>query len=163
MTAALQVRDGTADRTISELNVIDAGSVDRAIQEVRMIGPDGVDRVVFSALTNPGGGGGSAGITVYPEFVQGVRSSSSTVAVTSRETTVTVSGGVAPFTYLWSQVSGDPMTIGGSTTATATFGANVAPGDTLSGTFKCTVTDAAGISADSPTVTATLNNIGGTL
>lgn len=158
MAASFKLRDADGDNAVAVFNIIGPDTVDRAVLEARIIGPDGEDRVFFRALS-----AGASGITVDPDAVSGIRSSSSTTAITSRETTVTVTGGVAPYSYLWSQVSGDTMTILNSTTPTASFGANVDPGDRLSGVFKCSVTDAAGVSADSPEVTATLFNIGGTL
>lgn len=62
---------------------------------------------------------------------------------TTEPATATVSGGVAPYSYLWERVSGDPMTVNASTSATTTF-----TGDWGAiGSARCTVTDAVGQTA----------------
>ena len=56
--------------------------------------------------------------------------------------TATESGGVGPFTYAWSQVSGDAMTLAGAASATASFTANVsAANPEHDAVFQCVVTD----------------------
>lgn len=54
------------------------------------------------------------------------------------------SGGVAPYTYVWSKVSGDAINIGSSTASATFFGAFLTPGQTLVAYFKCTVNDSGG-------------------
>ena len=64
--------------------------------------------------------------------------------VSSGGTTVTPSGGTAPYTYAWSQVSGDFMSITHPTLATTDFVADVVYAQSASAIFQCTVTDSNG-------------------
>jgi hypothetical protein len=70
---------------------------------------------------------------------------------------------VGGYTYAWSRVSGDTVTVANSlSSATTTFSANVgiANPSRLS-VWKCTVTDALGHTADSNTVSVDLEYSGG--
>lgn len=98
-------------------------------------------------------GGISLTATAAPTPVSGVGSGT----VTTTTTTATVVGGETPYTYLWSQVSGDAMTItlaAGATTAFQRTG--VVGGDNFSGVFRCLVTDLAGRTVTTNTVTANI-------
>lgn len=108
-------------------------------------------------------GGTTSGISVAPTAVFGTVNSTSSATVTSGAATVSVAGGVAPYTYAWSLVSGGPMAITAPTAASTTFSTTLLPSNSRSAVFKCTVTDSAGVSSDSPQVSADLENIGGTL
>jgi hypothetical protein len=66
---------------------------------------------------------------------------------TTSSVTVTPSGGVAPYTYAWTKVSGDTVTIDSPAAATTTFTGTPPENSTLSGTYKCTVTDSTPASA----------------
>lgn len=61
-------------------------------------------------------------------------------AVSSTATT-TVTGGKAPFTFLWSFVSGDLFGINGLTSPSASFSKTNTVPAFLSGVYRCTVTD----------------------
>ena len=64
---------------------------------------------------------------------------------TTSSTTVTPSGGTSPYTYAWAKVSGDTFTITSSTSASTTFSTSgLNEGDSISGTYRCTVTDSTG-------------------
>ncbi len=52
------------------------------------------------------------------------------------------SNGVEPYAYLWTQLSGDAMTINGSTGKSVTFTTSGSAGDVKSAVFQCEVTDA---------------------
>lgn len=106
---------------------------------------------------------GPSAVTVNPDQVSGARNSMTPALVVSQETTVTATAGTAPFTYAWSQVSGDPMTIANPAGAKTAFSATVPRETSMTGVFKCTVTDALEVSAESPEVTAFLINLGSTL
>lgn len=60
--------------------------------------------------------------------------------LTSGIATATPSGGKAPFTFLWSFVSGDVFTINGTTIQTPDFTGN-GTDEFKSGVYKCVVTD----------------------
>ena len=85
-----------------------------------------------------------------PTFVTGLNiiSAPDDCPVTTNSTTVTPTGGVAPYTYSWAYVSGDSATVNSPTSATTTFSRNVFinnPGQSFirSGVYRCTVTDSA--------------------
>lgn len=67
--------------------------------------------------------------------------------VTTNTVTVSVQGGIAPYTYAWSKVVGADVTITAPTSATTAFTETREPGTILSGTYRCTVTDAAMLTA----------------
>lgn len=50
------------------------------------------------------------------------------------------SNGVAPYTYSWTQISGDAITINSPTSKSTTFSASGSGGD-KTGIFQCEVTD----------------------
>lgn len=98
-------------------------------------------------------GGISLTATAAPTTVSGA----GTGTVTTNVTTTTPVGGETPFTYLWSQVSGDTMTITAASLASTAFQrAGVVVSDSFSGVFQCLVTDAAGRNVTTNTVTATI-------
>jgi len=71
--------------------------------------------------------------------------------ITSDNTTVTPSGGVAPYTYSWAKVSGDTLTLSNASAATTNFSKNGIPEwEFVSALYRCTVTD-----SSSPALTAT--------
>jgi len=71
---------------------------------------------------------------------------------TSAPVTATPSGGVAPFTYSWTRVSGLSSTATTPTAATSAFSRFVGVGESASEEWRCTVTDALGTTANSPNV-----------
>lgn len=62
-------------------------------------------------------------------------------SATSINAATTVFNGVGPFTYLWTQESGDSMTINSDTSDTTNFTTSGSSGEFKSGVFKVTVTD----------------------
>jgi len=75
-------------------------------------------------------------------------------AVTLQTAVTTVVGGVPPYTYLWTRVSGDTEVgpISG-TSASTKFSAYFASPDTYSTVYKCVVTDAAANVVNSNNIT----------
>lgn len=86
-------------RTVSQIRMRDASNVLRTITRIRMRDASNVLRTVYEVSSffvtlsdhNPTGAGAGSGIFG---------------SVTSETTTGTVSGGTAPYTYLWEQISG---------------------------------------------------------
>jgi len=65
-----------------------------------------------------------------------------TASQTTASTTVTPSGGVSPYTYAWTLLSGDTLTVNSPSAATTTFSkTGMLPGDSFDATYRCTVTD----------------------
>lgn len=62
--------------------------------------------------------------------------------ITSGPATAIVSGGIPGYTYAWSQVSGNPITITSPASPTTTFSKTEIGIST--GVFRCTVTDLSG-------------------
>lgn len=137
---ALVIRDGgNVARTITALLIRDGGNVQRTITELWIRDRDNVPRLVF----NPSG---SATLTAEaaPTFISAI--SSGTGTATTDATTVTPSGGTAPYTYAWTEVSHSSVsaapTIDSPTAATTTFTqTSLGYGESEIATFRCTVTD----------------------
>lgn len=157
------VHTATGTRTLAGMHVHTSGGT-KSVGFGRVRTPTGTD-VFFQSLASGGGGatGTTPGITVSPTDVVGTINSSASALVISRGALVTVTGGVAPYTYAWVHVSGDPQTATAPTGASSSFSATLPPGGSADAVWKCTVTDAAGVAADSPQITVELANIGGSL
>jgi hypothetical protein len=74
--------------------------------------------------------------------------------ITSSSTTVTPTGGTAAYTYAWTKVSGDTLTVNSPTSASTTFSASVTSSKTA--IYRCTVTDSLATTATAD-VTITLD------
>lgn len=94
----------------------------------------------------PGGGGGSLIATASPGAANGfvfvAEPASLTSVVTSNNVTVTAAGGTAPYTYSWTKVSGDTLTVTAPTADTTQFTATLFKNTERAATYRCTVTDA---------------------
>lgn len=120
---------------------------------------------IFASVDSAGSSGStssSAGVTADTGQVGGAGNSSGPINIVTSYVTVSVNGGVAPYSYAWTQVSGDPMTATNPSSPSTAFFAGVNPSTTLSAVWQCTVTDAAEVTG-SVQVSAKLRNIGGTL
>ena len=148
----LAVRDGAgALQTIAGVRVRDESGVLRTVQSIRIRDEAGALRTVFSAL----------GASVNPFSVDGFGDSPSPIAIQTQPVTAAAQGGTAPFTFAWTQASGDPATILNPTGAQTAFRfASVGPGDSRGASFVCTITDATGASAQPSTVFASATNYG---
>lgn len=67
--------------------------------------------------------------------------------VISQSVTAVVSGGLAPFTYAWTILSGPGVTASTPTKATTTLRITMDPGNNVFGTARCTATDSLGTAA----------------
>lgn len=138
MTAQIRLRDESNTlRTIIGIKMRDAGGIMRNITRVRMRDASNILRTVFGALSV------SANTPVS--------GTSGTSPVTSSTSTVTVTGGVAPYTYLWRAYLNDAPTYNPNGIAILTPTANstafrrtMAVPDVIDGSFECEVTDALG-------------------
>ena len=83
--------------------------------------------------------GGALVATLNRSAVTGNRSGAGTV--TTGSVTVTASGGTGPYTYAWTNVSGDTFTVTSPTAATTTFSITVAVDEVKTAQYRCTVTD----------------------
>lgn len=82
-------------------------------------------------------------------FIERTDGSPSSQNATTNSVTATPTGGRGPFTYVWTQLSGDSFTINNPNSATTTFTASLLPDDSKSGVAQCEVTDVFGtISTD---------------
>lgn len=135
----LHYKDGGAWRKAKELYYKDGG-IWRRIREA-WYRDGGVWRKVYSGLhslaLNLSTVTGSASTDTAGAFVQ----------ATTAAAVVSVTGGIGPFTYSWSYVSGSSATVVSSTSASTTFRRNgAAPSvidttNSYSGVYRCTVTD----------------------
>ena len=98
-----------------------------------------------------------------PLSQRGYGNTGGTTTVTSPPFAVTVTGGVAPFTYLWERTDAEPETwvIDDDAAATTTFSTDLDEGTGALATFHCAVTDDTGAVAISNDVSARAINIGG--
>lgn len=92
-------------------------------------------KLVFSSLS----------VAATPDSVSGSRTGAG--LVTSDATSAVASGGVGPYSYAWSQVSGDPMTITAPTSSSTAFSAEVAAAEVLNAVMRVTASDASGATA----------------
>lgn len=76
---------------------------------------------------------------------------------TTDSTTVTPSGGVAPYTYSWAKKSGDTIAPDSASAATTTFTGTVTAGAFASAVYTCTVTDSTGGTALTTTVDVSIS------
>jgi hypothetical protein len=87
--------------------------------------------------------------------------SGGTGTITSNSTTVTPSGGTSPYSYAWTKVTGDTLTVTSPTAASTTFSTSgLGEGNFVAATYRCTVTDSTTPTALTATadVSVTLEN-----
>jgi hypothetical protein len=140
---SIKVRVAGAIQTATAIRVMVNGSLRPAKKVSVMAG--GALRAFF--MLGQSGGGSSFVLNRNIDQVDGEKYSAKPTRVTTGPVTVTPTGGVSPYSYLWERISGDSrVTPTNPTTATTTFGATLFD-DTVEAVFRCTATDAAGASA----------------
>jgi hypothetical protein len=139
MAARLRVRDsGGTLRTITQFRVRDDTNVLRTITRIRVRDANNVLRVVYDTT-----GASSFAATASPGTVHGIGNGTATTG----NTTVTPTGGIAPYFHAWTRISytnSTPPTIGSASSATTNFTqTNLSAGGADSAVFRDTVTDSA--------------------
>jgi hypothetical protein len=140
------IRDGTnTPRTITDIQVRDGTNTPRTITEIRVRDSNNVSRIVFST-------GSPLEATASPENVFGFDIGTGTA--TTDLTTVTPTGGVAPYTYAWAVTTysgGVAPEADSPTLANTTFTqTGLSSGEYTNATFVCTVTDDDGATTEVP-------------
>lgn len=145
----ITIRDASnTQRSVTDIKARDAGNVLRNISFVKVRDAGGVLRTVWQRLQVSGAG-----------YVDGYGNSNSPVTITTGAPNPSVKGGTAPFTYAWTGTAG--WTILYPTQLNTAFRkAGVANGETATGSFTLTVTDAVGNTAQL-VVNAYVENLGG--
>lgn len=147
------IRTGGVTHTLKAISFRDAAGTLRAVAVGQVRNAANVLKLFTSSLS----------VDLSTDDVGGHVNSGLSVAIQSQPVTALPDGGAAPYTYLWSLISagGGTWSINAPNSATTTFtGGNCGPGSGLTGTFHCTVTDAAGNVAVTAVVTVTVSNIG---
>lgn len=131
------------NKTIAAITVGTA-SGNKSVQ-TGYVGTASGNKVFFSAMT----------VVAAPDPVTG---SGIAINITTNAATATPTGGIGPYTYLWTKVSGDAISINSATSATTTFtGSGMASPEERDAIFICTVTDTAtGLAVASNSIGATV-------
>lgn len=140
---------------LAAISVRDAANALQSVERGSVRDDGNVSRVFFSSMA----------ASVDPDSVRGYGNDSGTVTVTTPSASVTVAGGVAPFTYAWTRTDGgsQPWTITAPTAATTAFSSDLDANQSEAASFICTVTDATGATAATGVVNAHAVNLGGGL
>ena len=148
------IRDtASAAKTLAAISARDVSVALKTVTVVKMRDADNV-------LQTIGGGSFGYSATAAPTLVVGSGYSGSSIQVTTPYATVTVAGGVAPFTYSWTPVDMDWEAVSPDSAVTPFRSPMIPPGDTVETTFTCTVTDNNGASTVTNPVTARARNLG---
>lgn len=151
------------------MNVRDASGID-AIGAISVRGASGLAAIGFGLIRDtdsletffsPAGGAFTVDV---PPTVYGGAAFTSPIAVTTENATATVTGGRAPYTFLWARTDaalGDWSIISPTAATTAFRRIAVGAGENDTAEFACTVTDANGSSVASSDVLAYVENYGG--
>ncbi len=107
-------------------------------------------------IASAGVSGGGFIAVASPAFVSKLDSLGAGLKTTDG-TTVTPSGGVAPYTYAWTKKSGDTIAPDSAAAATTTFTATVTDQQIKSAVYTCTVTDSTGGTALTTTVDVSIS------
>lgn len=147
------IRDHTnTPRTVTAIQVRDATNTPRTISEVWVRDSNNVPRRVFSLFT-------PLSVTLSHPTVSGVTFGSG--VATTNSTTALPSGGVAPYSYVWTLITysnGVPPTALSPNSATTSFRqTNIASDSSDSAEFRVTVTDDQGNTAQANCLCAFVN------
>lgn len=154
----IRVKTTTGVKAAAEVRIRDAAAALKVVGNVWMRDAANALKLVYSSTAT-----GAFTVSASPLTAFGARTGSGGLAITSEEVTVTITGGAAPYAYMWTLVSAlsGTWTIQNSTSDRARFTCSAVPvGESYVAKFKCTVTDARGVSSDSATVEVTCTNYG---
>lgn len=148
------------------MKVVDSSSVQRTTMSRIAVDGSGVRRTILSRSVIDSSGirhdsfVGGMSVGVSSPFSDGYGYSHAPIQITTPPVGVTVTGGTPPYTYSWGATLGTFAAVS-PTLATTTFRSPpLSGGASDSGTFVCTVTDAASNTADSPEVSVSATNNG---
>ena len=79
--------------------------------------------------------------------------------LTTNSVTVAAANGVAPYSYAWTFVSGQPFTCNSPAVATTSWTTNIGPGTEKQATWACTVTDSTPVTPKTVVVQVSLDVI----
>ena len=147
MTAQIRLRDASGTlRTLARIRMRDEGGNLRTIQRIRIRDASNILRTVWQAMTVALSGSTAT-------------ATAATSTITTGSVTATLSGGTAPYSYLWQAASYNTDGIGITTPTAASTSfrrTGCISGDGYLGDFYCTVTDAMGVVANSGMVSVTI-------
>ena len=154
----IRVQTSTGIKAATEVRVRDAGAALQIVGNVWLRDKANALKLVYSSTAT-----GAFTVSASPLTAFGGRTGGAGLTITSEEVGVTITGGAAPYTYAWSLVSAASGTwaIQSATSDRTRFTCSGVPvGDSYIATFKCTVTDARGVSSVSADVEVTCTNYG---
>lgn len=154
----IRVKTTTGVKAAAEVSIRDAAAALKVVGNVWMRDAANVLKLAYSSSAT-----GAFLVSASPLTAFGGRTGSGSLTITSEDVTVTITGGAAPYTYLWTELSAlsGTWSIQSAASATTRFACSGVPvGDAYVATFKCTVTDARGVSSDSDPVEVTCTNYG---
>lgn len=137
------VRDASnTPRTVTNIIVRDATNTPRTITAIYVRDANNVPRLVYGTGSAPGG---PLTASAFPNAVDGTAPEFSTIAVTN-STTLTVSGGTAPYSVLWTVQSYTspyiaPSALNDTAMTTAFSQTNLSKYSGVSAVFKATISD----------------------
>lgn len=111
-------------------------------------------------INNTASSGGALSASASPSYAYNING---TGTVVSSSVTVTASGGTPSYSYAWTKVSGDDISVVSASSDTTVFQATgVTSGEIRTAIFRCTVTDSAGSPATTTVdVSVTLGDASG--
>jgi hypothetical protein len=135
MTARTVVVDsGGTSHLVKRWLAVDSGGVTRLAKRVFLVDAGGTSRLIFANQ-----------ITALASPSSVSRSGASITTLTTPVTTVSVTGGIGPFTFAWTFSSGGAsIVITSPTTSSTAFSATIFSGSDFTGTAQCLVTDSIG-------------------
>jgi len=128
-----------------------AGGLDRRVRTAKVF--DGSTLRTVAVFADP------LTVTISPAEVSGTQGSNDPIPVTTNQASASPAGGLPPYSYAWTRVSGGVGAADTPAMASTFFTATIGPGSATS-TFRVTVTDSGGAPATADVV-AEFNNVGG--